>query len=146
MFLDIYFRFIEQRIHYEKIGEDGMTCENTESIYTFTGKNSCDGWKGISLAECKAKCTDNAIPKSQCPRQGVKCGFVRYNPNFGCHLADDSCKPVQGNTRITLHKKLVQRGSDNILVYFSNFYSAVLLLYLTNRVQIGESLQVIKIM
>ena len=78
---------------YEKIG-DGMRCENTtSSVITYTGSASCDGWKGISLEECKSKCTKNELPSSKCPRQGVECVYAGHSA-WGCHLADATCKPI----------------------------------------------------
>ena len=101
-----------------------MICENAASVYTAAG-SSCDGWKGITLEECKAKCTNNEVPNSECPRQSVKCAFVRYTRNWGCHLADDSCKPIQGDARFMLFKKPKQKGeqgSDNMQsLIFPNF-------------------------
>ena len=82
---------------------DGMICANQlKSVYTYTGTDVCDGWQGISLEECKAKCTNNEIPNDECPRKNVKCSFVQYNHNLGCHLADESCKPTKGDSRYSL--------------------------------------------
>ena len=82
----------------------GFTCEQKDSIYTKMG-NGCDGWKGISLEECKFKCSQNAIPNEACPRQNVQCSYVHYTKKWGCHLADITCKPKKGNARFTLLKK-----------------------------------------
>ena len=89
---------------YQTIG-DGRTCERKDAIYTKTGEMNCDGWKGISLDECKLKCTQNAIPSDGCPRQNVQCAYVLYNPGWGCHLADKTCRPQKGDAKFTLIKK-----------------------------------------
>ena len=83
-----------------------MTCGNDKSWYTYTGKTYCDGWSGISLEECQAKCTRNEVPNAKCPRQGVKCRFVHYTHGTNwCHLADDTCNPVKGASRYTITMK-----------------------------------------
>ena len=117
--LKYIFLLIEQRIHYKMIGDSGMRCGNLESVYTYKRNSDCQGWKGISLAECKAKCTNNEIP-SQCPRQGVKCAFIHYiHDRGGCQLADDSCIPEKTYIyTFTLHKKFVKRGMDDISYFF----------------------------
>ena len=83
--------FIEVII-YEEVGYD-IACENSQAFTTYTGSASCDGWKGISLEECKAKCSRNEVPNKACPRQGVECMYVAYKSTWGCHLADATCKP-----------------------------------------------------
>ena len=134
----------------------GKRCQ-IEALYTYTGKTSCDGWKGISLEECQVKCDKNEvhnfsypiihnsyffsfvimflflscfyifiswislyfvtssdffiiialrqIPNESCPRQKVQCAYVHYNQDWGCHLADDSCRPTDGAAKYSLHKK-----------------------------------------
>ena len=83
-----------------------MTCGNEKAYTTFTGKSYCDGWSGISLEECQAKCSKNEVPNANCPRRGVKCKYVHYNrPSKWCHLADDTCNPVKGANKYTLTEK-----------------------------------------
>ena len=38
----------------------GKRCQ-IEALYTYTGKSSCDGWRGISLEECQVKCDKNEV-------------------------------------------------------------------------------------
>ena len=84
-----------------------MECASRKSLFTFTGGRVCDGWKGISLEECKAKCTNNEVPNDKCPRQNVNCEFMQYyHPTKWCHLGDSTCKPTKkGNAHRTLLKK-----------------------------------------
>lgn len=89
---------------YKSLGR-GKRCQ-TASVYTYTGKRSCDGWKGISLEACKAKCNNNEVPNSSCPKSAKKkCAYVHYNRNWGCHLADKTCKPRGGASKYELYKK-----------------------------------------
>ena len=87
--------------YFEKIG-DGFKCGNGPSVYTYSG--DCNGWSGISLEECKDKCTRNEIPNTKCPRQGVECLYLLHN-NWGCHLADYTCNPVGGMEYTVLRKQ-----------------------------------------
>jgi len=91
--------------NYLKIG-DGVRCENSRSLYTYTGKSSCDGWSGVSLDECQAKCTRNELPNPSCPRHDIKCAYVHYYPpTKWCHLGDNTCKPsLKGSAGNTLYK------------------------------------------
>ena len=94
---------VAAKFTYKKIG-DGMTCGNDKSWYTYTGKTYCDGWSGISLEECQAKCTRNEVPNAKCPRQGVKCKFVHYTHGTNwCHLADDTMQPCERSQQIYNH-------------------------------------------
>ena len=87
-----------------------MECASRKSLFTFTGGRVCDGWKGISLEECKAKCTNNEVPNDKCPRQNVNCEFMQYyHPTKWCHLGDGSCKPTKTKKANTLMRK----GDDN---------------------------------
>ena len=45
--------------HYVNLGS-GKRCQ-IEALYTYTGKTSCDGWRGISLEECQVKCDKNEV-------------------------------------------------------------------------------------
>ena len=91
-----------------------MACASRKSLFTFTGGHVCDGWKGISLEECKAKCTNNEVPNDKCPRQNVNCEFVHYyHTTKWCHLGDSTCKPTRTNKLNTLMRK----GYDNILFF-----------------------------
>ena len=78
-------------------------CSDVKSYTTYiTGSISCNGWAGISLDQCKEKCTNNEVPNDSCPRKGAKCAYVHYYPaTKWCHLADDTCA-------------LVNKGSGNI--------------------------------
>ena len=74
------------------IGSD-MSCENTNSVYTYKSQSYCNGWSGISLEKCIAKCTMNDVP-SLCRRQQVECAYVIYHHlNKWCHLGDAICRP-----------------------------------------------------
>ena len=90
------------RTEYEKIGGNAECFDST--LYTFTGESYCDGWRGISLEECKAKCTNNEVPNSKCPRQHVRCSFVQHS-SWGCHLADNTCEPKVSKNSYTLLRK-----------------------------------------
>ena len=81
----------------------GKKCESRSSLYT-ARSGDCDGWEGISLSQCEAKCTQNEVP-SKCQQNGVKCKYFQYNTaTKWCHLADATCKPVQGD-KVTLAMK-----------------------------------------
>ena len=70
-----------------------MSCENTNSVYTYKSQSYCNGWSGISLEKCIAKCTMNDVP-SLCRRQQVECAYVIYHHlNKWCHLGDAICRP-----------------------------------------------------
>ena len=87
----IVFDFLEPR--YES--KDKMICNDGKSYTTYTASKSCNGWAGISLDECKQKCTNNEVPNDSCPGKGGQCKFVQYYPNTKwCHLADASCVPI----------------------------------------------------
>ena len=89
-----------------------MKCASRDSLYTFTGEYYCDGWAGISLEECEAKCTNNDAPSVKCPGQKVPCEFVQYYyPTKWCHLGDSTCKPTKTKTHHKLLKKAV-KGED----------------------------------
>ena len=89
-----------------------MKCASRDSLYTFTGEHYCDGWAGISLEECEAKCTNNDAPSVKCPGQKVPCEFVQYYyPTKWCHLGDSTCKPTKTKTHHKLLKKAV-KGKD----------------------------------
>ena len=97
-----------------------MACKDfKKSLYTFTGESACDGWKDISLEECKAKCTSNAVPNAKCPRQGVECAYVQYyHPTRWCHLADETCKPVKESTSAHTILKKRSKFIIHIIVLF----------------------------
>ena len=87
---------------YEKVG-DKRECQ---SPYTYTGNATCDGWNGITLHECKAKCTNNEIPSATCPRQNVTCVYVDYDYTTSwCHLGDDECLPMKSDPNGAVFKK-----------------------------------------
>ena len=103
------------KIKYNKIG-DGITCGNKKAYTTFIcyGCKQCDGWSGISLEECQAKCSRNEVPNAKCPRQGVKCKYVHYNRAAKwCHLADSTCNPVKGASKYTVTRK----NGKHILIF-----------------------------
>ncbi|CAK9105045.1 Pumilio homolog 6 [Durusdinium trenchii] len=67
-----------------KISIDGKTCKGTP--YTFDKKKRCDGWKGLTEAQCLAKCRSNA-KASRCPQK--VCRAAVFYPSSGwCHLYD----------------------------------------------------------
>eukprot|EP00913_Durusdinium_trenchii_P003891 g3600.t1 len=76
-----------------KISIDGKTCKGTP--YTMLGcmrclrfdkKKRCDGWKGLTEAQCLAKCRSNA-KASRCPQK--VCRAAVFYPSSGwCHLYD----------------------------------------------------------
>ena len=84
---------------------DGTTCERKASLYTRSGSKDCDGWKGISLDDCKLKCIRNAMPSGKCPIKNAQCSYVHYKHGWGCHLADNTCNPQSsGDPTFTLAK------------------------------------------
>ena len=92
---------------YHKVGDGGYECKDKlKSIYTYTALSYCDGWKDISLDECKKKCTNNEVPDERCPRQHAKCAYVQYyEPTKWCHLADKTCEPIKSAHKNVLLKK-----------------------------------------
>ena len=101
---------------YQKIG-DGMRCESKTSVYTHSGGKSCDGWNGISLTECKTKCTKNEVP-SNCPQTSVRCKYVEFNTATNwCHLGDYTCKPVQGAGELILTMKQGLCSHDLLMAF-----------------------------
>ena len=80
-----------------------MKCENNQSLYTYTANSFCDGWAGLSLKECKIKCTNNEVPNDKCPQKD--CAYVSHNSDWGCHLGDETCKPIKGGKNYTLLRK-----------------------------------------
>ena len=72
----------------------GMSCENwDDSVYTYNAQSYCNGWPGVSLETCIAKCKINDVP-SHCRRQDVECTYIIYHRvNKWCHLGDENCKP-----------------------------------------------------
>ena len=93
-----------EKTQYEELG-NGTKCENEQSIYTKSDQNYCNGWKGISLEECKTKCTINEVPNIQCLRQGVQCAYIQYNHDWGCQLADKTCNPIRADPKYNLIRK-----------------------------------------
>ena len=89
-------------MRYEKVG-DKKECQ---SAYTYTGNTKCDGWNGITLEECKVKCTNNEVPNDACPRQDVKCIYISYNyVTSWCHLGDEACVPMKSQPEGIVFKK-----------------------------------------
>ena len=78
-----------------------------QSLYTYTGNATCDGWGGITLNECKVKCNNNEVPSATCPRQNVTCVYVYYSnyKTSWCHLGDDACLPLKPNANGIVFKK-----------------------------------------
>ena len=80
---------------YEKINDSSQCGDKLKSLYTYDG-SECNGWAGISLAECERKCTNNEVPTT-CTRNGVECEYVQYYlPTSYCHLGDATCNVTQG--------------------------------------------------
>ena len=88
-----------------------MRCEKRSSLYTSNG-NSCDGWSGLTMDQCKGKCTKNEVPDTSCSPE--KCAYVEYDKTIAtesmCHLADGTCKPIRAKTSFS---KIVKKAGAN---------------------------------
>ena len=63
-----------------------------KSAYTWIGDRVCNGWRGISLGQCKSHCTNNDLP-SGCTDEGKRCKYVRYTQSTKlCHLLKSGIK------------------------------------------------------
>ena len=74
----------------------GKNCSH-DSFYTLTHDAKCNGWEGISYADCQRKCILNELPTPcknhpnvSAPSSG--CGFASWNRKTQwCHLAGNYC-------------------------------------------------------
>jgi len=76
------------------------------SMYTYTGKSTCDGFPGITEQECIDKCTRNELPVGCSGLKTSYCAYaIHYKAGNGwCHLASSECKP-QDKKGASLYKK-----------------------------------------
>ena len=117
------FKFLPEQ-PFQKIG-DGMICEGWQSndMYTFDSQRHCNGWKGVTLRECEARCTQNEVPIN-CQQQGIKCKYVQFNTaDNSCHLGDFRCKPVKGDAKYTLTMKPKEKSGMFAKTWPSDFFS-----------------------
>ena len=74
----------------------GKNCSR-DSFYTLTHDAKCNGWEGISYADCQRKCILNELPTPcknhpnvSVPSSG--CGFATWNRKTQwCHLGGNYC-------------------------------------------------------
>ena len=94
----------------------GQGCTNL-----YTHGNGCNGWKGISLEECQAHCSNNDMPPGCTPSQ-VECSFIHYTARtYGkwCHLAEANCGAKQADSNLYQKiGKLIFFRLYSILIYF----------------------------
>ena len=77
-------------VKYNKLAED-QKCGG--DVYTFKLGDGCDGWGGITLADCEAHCTgDNIASNCSSAPLGACAGFRYYTESGWCHLFE-SCEP-----------------------------------------------------
>ena len=98
----------------------GTHCKDEASLYTseFVTRNGlCDGWKGVTLPQCKEFCSRNLWPPN-CPdanRKPIRCVYVQYNmATKHCQLGKETCEPAGGNLMSLLFKK---RGENLHIIH-----------------------------
>ena len=81
----------------------GQKCKDAFT-YTFNAPSSCNGWGGLTAAQCRGKCETNA-KANNCPTSptGSCAGYTFWSSSGWCHLYSD-CSSLEPNSQTTAYR------------------------------------------
>eukprot|EP00929_Paragymnodinium_shiwhaense_P087926 TRINITY_DN48079_c0_g1_i1.p1 TRINITY_DN48079_c0_g1~~TRINITY_DN48079_c0_g1_i1.p1 ORF type:complete len:1701 (+),score=295.19 TRINITY_DN48079_c0_g1_i1:130-5232(+) len=83
-------------------------CANVEPYTNSSSESSCRGWSGLSLAQCKDRCTFNLVPPG-CGSAWKTCRAFLFESGR-CHLYDECAKTeamTLSRTNAVVHRKVL---------------------------------------